>query len=69
MSKSNPKVETPVVATSTSFSVSRKDSGYYITKHTITNGYVSDSTQVSEPDVLIICMAHLERLFRKELGL
>lgn len=53
----------------TTYSVSRKDSGYFITKHTIEDGKVIQSTKASEPDVLVICMRTLERLIRKEHGL
>ena len=62
----NPPKESTIVHT---YSVARKDSGYYITRHTIKDNKVIESVQVSEPDVLVITMATLERLIRKELGL
>ena len=52
-----------------SYSVSRKDSGYFITKHSIQDDKVIKSEKMSEPDVLVICMSTLEKLVRKENGL
>ena len=51
------------------YSVARKDSGYLIIQHKIENGKVVSSTKVSEPDVLQICMATLQRFIRKDVGL
>ena len=51
------------------YSISRKDSGYFIIQNTIQDNVVIKSKQVSEPDVLVICIANLERLIRKDLGL
>lgn len=52
-----------------SYSIARKDSGYCITKHKILDGKVTSSIQVTEPDVLTITMANLERIVRKQHGL
>lgn len=53
----------------TSYSVSRKDSGYFITKYVIEDGKLVSTQTVSEPDVLTICMLNLEKLIRKDQGL
>lgn len=63
--KEQPKTS-PVIY---SYSVARKDSGYYITKHSIQDSKVIKTEQVSEPDVLVICMANLEKFVRKDHGL
>lgn len=67
MSKVNSKVATPEAAIS--YSMFRKDSGYCIIKYTHENSKIVSSEVVSEPDVLVIAVAHLERMLRKTLGL
>ena len=66
MSKPQAAKPAPIV---NSFSVSRKDSGYFVTKHTLQDGKVISSEKVSEPDVLVICISTLEKLIRKDQGL
>lgn len=67
MSKPKDQAKTsPVIH---SYSVSRKDSGYFIDKNTIQDGKVLKTEKMSEPDVLTICMATLEKLVRKDHGL
>lgn len=70
MSKTQkPKTETKSSVTAVTYSIHQKDSGYYIIRHKITNGEVTESTQVSEPDVLIITMSNLEKFVRKQFGI
>lgn len=52
-----------------SYSIAREGSGYFITKHIIQDGKEISSEKVSEPDVLAICMATLEKMVRKANGL
>lgn len=66
MSKSKPQLEKITLQT---FSVGRKDSGYCITRHTIEDGVLTESKQITEPDVLRITIAHLETITRKSMGL
>jgi hypothetical protein len=63
------KSQVPKQTSTVSFSISRKDSGYYITKHIIQDGKVVSSHQATEPDVLVITISSLERLIRKAQGL
>ena len=56
----------PEVTTINSFSVSRFESGYFITKHTIVDGKVTKSEKVSEPDVWAITAAKLSKIIMKE---
>ena len=69
MSKTATKTTVQVTPTLYAYSIARKDSGYYITKHTLQDNQVVSSIKMSEPDMLMICMSTLEKLVRKENGL
>ena len=50
-----------------SYSLARKDSGYYILKHVIDGAKITTS-QVSEPNMLVITLSVLAQKLRKDLG-
>lgn len=48
------------------YRIQRKDSGYFILKYNIFENQVIAEEIMTEPDILLICMANLEKLIRKE---
>jgi hypothetical protein len=50
-----------------SYSIARKGSGYYILKH-VAIGRNTITTQVSEPNMLVITLSVLAQKIRKDLG-
>lgn len=69
MSKSNKELQVSPATKSYSYTISRLNSGYFITRFTIEDSKVVNSEKVSEPDVLTICMSTLEKIIRKENGI
>ncbi len=69
MSLPNEKQAPKEIVMDTAFQVKREGGGYCLYQLGLQNNKVITKSKISEPDVLVIAISHLEKSIRRENGL
>ena len=69
MSLANDRQVPKEIAIDVAYQVKREDGGYCLYQLGIQNNKVMTKSKISEPDMLVITISHLERAIRRENGI